>query len=134
MHKDIETFRQQDPLFRVCIVSQSSSQAISLEEDLKTRFPDLKVKRLIGIDGGETKKQFLEDINQTLVDTNVFLYSPVIESGVDITIPAKTLYGVLSCKSNCQRAYLQMLARCRNVELSQINVAGDPQLRINKNH
>ena len=134
LHKDIETFKQQDPRFRICIVSQSSSQAISLEEDLKTRFPDLKVKRLIGIDGGETKKQFLEDINQSLADTNVFLYSPVIESGVDITVPVKKLYGVLSCKSNSQRAYLQMLARCRNVEIGQINVAGDPQLRINKNH
>ena len=57
----------------------------------------------------------LEDINASLEAVNVFLYSPVIESGVDITIPVKKLYGVLSAKSNSQRAYLQMLARCRNV-------------------
>lgn len=134
LHRDIETFKQQDPKFRICIVSQSSSQIVSLEEDLKRRFPDIKVKRLIGIDGGETKKKFLEDINESLADSNVFLYSPVIESGVDITIPVKKLYGVLSCKSNSQRAYLQMLARCRVVEIGQVDIAGDPQLKINKNH
>ena len=37
----------------------------------------------IGSDSGETKRQALEDINETLEDVNVFLYSPVIESGVD---------------------------------------------------
>ena len=73
LHKDIETFKQEDPSFRICIVSQSSTQALSLESDLQTRFPDLKVKRLIGIDSGETKKQFLEDINKSLKDTNVFI-------------------------------------------------------------
>lgn len=134
LHKDLETFQRQDPTFRVCIVSQSSTQALSLEEDLRTRFPNLKVKRLVGIDSGETKKQFLEDINQSLSDTNVFLYSPVIESGVDITIPVKKLYGILSSKSNSQRAYLQMLARCRCVEIGRVDVANDPQLKINKNH
>ena len=134
LHKDLETFQQEDPNFRVCIVSQSSTQALSLEEDLRTRFPLLKVKRLIGIDSGGTKKQFLEDINKSLEDTNVFIYSPVIESGVDITIPVKKLYGVLSCKSNCQRAYLQMLARCRCVEIGRIDIANDPQLTITNNH
>jgi len=134
LHKDIETFKQEDPTFRICIVSQSSTQALSLESDLQTRFPELKVKRLIGIDSGQTKKQFLEDINESLKDTNVFIYSPVIESGVDITIPVKKLYGLLSCKSNCQRAYLQMLARCRCVEVGRIDIANDPQLTITNNH
>jgi hypothetical protein len=53
---------------------------------------------------------------------------------VDITVPAKKVSGALGCKSNSQRAYLQMLARCRNVEDGRIDVLNNPQLRINKNH
>ena len=64
------------------------------------KYPHLTVKRLVGLDSGKTKKDFLEDINKTLENVNVFIYSPVIESGVDITIKVKKIYGVLSCKSN----------------------------------
>jgi len=131
LHSDIERFYNEDPSFLICVVSQSSSQAQSLEEDLKKRFSQLVVKRLVGLDSGETKKQFLEDINVSLQGVNVFIYSPVIESGVDITIPVKKLYGVLSCKSNSQRAYLQMLARCRNVIEGKINIMNDERFKVN---
>jgi hypothetical protein len=88
---------------------------------------------LIGVDGGETKKQMMENINETLSDVNVFIYSPVIESGVDITIPVKKVYGVICGMSNSQRAYLQMLARCRNVEDPEICVLNDSKLKVNDN-
>ena len=45
------------------------------------------MKGLVGLDSGMTKKDFLEAVN-------VFIYSPVIESGVDITIPVNKIYGV----------------------------------------
>jgi hypothetical protein len=93
MHKDMHKFYKDDRS-----VSQSSTQALSIEEDLKTRFPYLKVKRLIGLDSGLTKKEYFEDINKPLESTNVFIYSPVIESGVDITIPVKKIYGPLCSK------------------------------------
>ena len=134
LHGDIERFHGQDPKFRVAVVSQSSTQALSLEEDLRQRFPSICVRRLVGLDSGETKKQFLEDINKSLEEVNVFIYSPVIESGVDITIPVKKLYGVLSAKSNSQRAYLQMLARCRNVEDGRIDIMNAEGFKINNNH
>jgi hypothetical protein len=78
MHKDLEKFYKDGSSFRVCIVSQSSTHAVSIEEDLKTRFPYLKVKRLIGLDSGLTKEEYFQDINKTLESTNVFIYSPVI--------------------------------------------------------
>ena len=53
---------------------------------------------------------------------------------MDIAVPVKKLYGMLSCKSNSQRAYLQMLARCRNVENGRIDILTDSQFRANKNH
>ena len=52
---------------------------------------------------------------------NAFIFSPVIESGVDITIPIKKIYGVMSAQSNSQRDFLQMIARCRKVEEPVIN-------------
>ncbi len=51
-----------------------------------------------------------------------------------ISPSVKKVYGVLCSKSNCQRAHLQMLARCRNVEDGCIDIANSPQLQINENH
>ena len=134
LHEDIERLYEKDPKFRICVVSQGAIMAGTLEEDLKAKYPHLNIKKLVGTDGGETKKQFLEDINQTLEDANVFIYSPVIESGVDITVKVSKIFGMLCNKSNCQRAYLQMLARCRNVEDPRMDILNDPRLKPNKNY
>ncbi len=63
----------------------------------------------------------------------MFIYSPVIESGVNIIIPVKKLVGVLSCKSNSQRAYSQMLARRRSVIEGLIDIMNDDR-KVNKNN
>ena len=47
LHKDLESFYKEDPHFRICIASQSSTTAMSIEEDTIQRFPYLNVKRLI---------------------------------------------------------------------------------------
>jgi hypothetical protein len=131
---DLQQFYQEDPNFKVCIASQSSSRAVALEKELQEKHPQLVVKCLVGTDSGETKRQFMEDVNEALQHVNVFIYSPVIESGVDITIPVKKVYGILCNKSNGPRAYCQMLARCRNVAVARIDVLGDPMLKVNQNH
>ena len=64
----------------------------------------------------------------------MFRFTPAIESGVYITIPTHKIYGILCSQSNSQRAYMQMLARCRNVKDGQIDVANGPFLKINNNH
>ena len=86
------------------------------------------------MDSGTKKKAYFEDINETRQATNVSIFTPVIESGVDITIPVQTVYGVLRSRSNSQRAYMQMLARCRNVSDRQIDIANVSYLKINSNH
>ena len=131
---DLQQFYQEDPNFKICIASQSSSRAVALEEELSQKHPHLVVRSLVGTDSGETKRHFMEDVNEALKYVNVFIYSPVIESGVDITIPVKKIYGILCSKGNGPRAYCQMLARCRNVEVDRIDVLSDPMLKINENH
>ena len=133
MRADIARFRAEDPNFKICICCQSATKAEELRKDLQQEHPDLNMFKLIGDDSSKTKKQTLEDINETMKDINVFIYSPVIESGVDITIKVKKIYGTLSARSNSQRAYLQMLARCRSVDEGEIPILNDPALKINNN-
>ncbi|MFM7981294.1 MAG: hypothetical protein ACKPKO_18460, partial [Candidatus Fonsibacter sp.] len=127
-------YYEEDPRFRVCIVSQSSTKVVVLETELKERYPHFTIKRLIGSDSSETKGQALEDINETLDDVNVFLYSPVTESGVDITVKVKKVYGALCSSSNSQRAFSQMINRCRRVEGPIMDFLNDDRLKINANY
>ena len=131
---DLDRFYAEDKNFRICIVCQGSGQALSMEEALEVKFPHLTIKRLVGTDSQKTKKDFLEDINKTLENTNIFIYSPTIESGVDITIKMKKLYGMLCIGANSQRAFLQMLGRSRNVEEGRIDVVNDVRFKINNNY
>ena len=133
MRRDIERFKAEDPNFKICICCQSASRVDALGRDLVDEHPGLKVLTLTGGDDGKTKKESLEDINETLKDVNVFIYSPVIESGVDVTIKVKKIYGTLSNRSNSQRAYLQMLARCRNVDEAEIPILNDKAFKVNNN-
>jgi len=128
---DLDRFHAEDPRFRVCIVTQSSSKAVALESELHASHPHLVVRKLVGTDSGETKRECLEDINETLSEVNVFIFSPVIESGVDITVKIRKIFGVLSCKSNCQRAFLQMANRCRCVEEPRMDFLNDRSFKIN---
>ena len=134
MHKDLESFYEEDPNFRICIASHSSTKALSIEEDFDTAIPHLNIKRLTGVESGTQQKAYFEYINETLSDTNVFIFILVIESGVDITIPVQKVYGVLCSRSNSQRAYMHMLASCRNVKDRQIDIANGAYLYINNNH
>ena len=58
----------------------------------------------------------------------------MIESGVDITVKVKQVYGVLCSNSNSQRAFLQMINRCRCVEDPNMDYLNDGRLRINSNY
>ena len=58
----------------------------------------------------------------------------MIESGVDITVKVKKVYGLLCSNSNSQRAFLQMINRCRCVEDPNMDFLNDGRLRINSNY
>ena len=116
MYKYIGKFKNIDPNFRICITSQSSKQCMSFNHDRRKKHPELKIKMLTGTHSGITKTVYFEDIKNTLEPCDVFIFSPVIESGVDITIPMQKIYGVMSAQSNSQRAFLQMIVRRRKVE------------------
>ena len=55
------------------------------------------------MDSGTQKKAYFEDINETVQATNDLIFAPVIESGVDTTIPIQEIYGVLRSCSKSQK-------------------------------
>ena len=130
---DLDRFHQEDANFRIAVACQAACQVEDLRLALQASHPHLKVITLTGQDSGETKRQFFENVNETFGNANVLIYSPVIESGVDITVPVRKVYGKLSCKSNCPRAFLQMLARCRNVADGEVVLLADPAFVVNRN-
>ena len=72
---DLQQFYQEDQNFKVCIASQSSSRAVALEKELSQKHPHLVVRSLVGTDSGETKRQFMEDVNEALKYVNCLLYT-----------------------------------------------------------
>ena len=60
MNKHLENIENIDPNFRICIISQSSKQCMSLEDDIMKKHPELKIKMLTGTDSGVTKKAYLK--------------------------------------------------------------------------
>ena len=53
---------------------------------------------------------------------------------MDITDKLKKVYGMLSSSSNLQRAFLQMINRCRCVEDPSMDLLNDGRLNINSNY
>ena len=78
LHEDLQRFHAEDPNFKVVIVCQGSNKAMGLAKDLREKFPHLVVESLVGTDSGETKRRYMEDINESLQKVNVFLYSPCL--------------------------------------------------------
>ena len=100
LHKDIDKFKNSDPNVKICIVAQSYKQTVSLHDHILRRHPELKINMLTRAESGITKM-----LNIAMKHwRRVFAFSPVIESGVDVTMPTKNIYiyiyGVLSSPSN----------------------------------
>ena len=54
---DINKFNNYEPNFKICIVSQSSNQTMSVNDDLVQKYPALKINILTGSDSGITKNK-----------------------------------------------------------------------------
>ena len=76
--KDIDEFKNNDPNIKICIIPQSSKQAMSINANLIRNHPALNINILTGSDSGMTKKEYFEDINLTLQACIIFIFSPVM--------------------------------------------------------
>ena len=86
--EDVVKFREEDPSFRIC-VAWDAGQVEDLRDWLAGAFPELRIAKLTGQDSSETKRRVFENINETLGEANVFIYSPVAVSYTHLTLPTK---------------------------------------------
>ena len=57
-YKDIDKFKNIDPNFRICIISQSSKHCMSLNGDIMQKYIELKINMLTGTDSVNTKQAY----------------------------------------------------------------------------
>ena len=116
----------------VCIICMSSSEAEGRYNTYKNLYPDLTINLYTGHTGSDIKTAHLNNVNKIWNDTNILIYSPTIESGVNFDIEHfYKIYGVISCGSTSQRAFLQMTARCRKIEDKTILILNEISKKVN---
>ncbi len=103
---------------RIGIISQSMTRIEALEAEIKNKYSDINVLNIHRYTDETIKNPALDNINDYLINNNinVFLFSPTITVGVDITVKFDKVFGVLSEGSTNQRDFIQMINRYRNLE------------------
>ena len=106
---------------KICISSMSSGIIQGIEEEIIKQHSDIKYKIYYGKTSDKLKSE-LQSVNDMWTNYQLIMYSPTIESGVDVTIPFDKLYGVCygGDFTTSQRAFLQMCGRLRNVKNNDI--------------
>jgi hypothetical protein len=108
----------------ISICSMSKTKSIIYKNLLQTKFDDIKIL-LINGDTGDDDKKLLKEVNTNIINYDVFIYSPSVEAGVNITIPFEKLFCVLCDGSVSQRSFLQMTARIRTLNDNNITLLND---------
>lgn len=102
----------------IVIVSMSSTEA----EDYYNKMVSMKVKVILHTSKtNDQLKEELKDVNKLWSQYNVLIYSPTIESGVDMNLEHfDRIFVVLSACSTSPRGLLQMCARVRKIKHKNI--------------
>jgi len=108
----------------ISICSMSKTKSIIYKNLLENKFNDIKIL-LINGDTGDDEKKLLKEVNINIIHYDVFIYSPSVEAGVNITIPFEKLFCILSDGSVSQRSFLQMTARIRHLNNCNITLLND---------
>lgn len=105
---------------KIVICSQSASMAETYYNELKEKYPDLKMSLTIGKTDDTTKTEQAKDINLHW-EVDVLIYSPSVEAGCNFDkVWFDKEYLILSTGANSQRAVFQMLARVRKFKSNDI--------------
>lgn len=108
----------------ISICSMSKTKSIIYKNMLEETYDDIKIL-LINGDTGDDDKKLLKEVNTNIINYDVFIYSPSVEAGVNITIPFEKLFCILCDGSVSQRSFLQMTARIRTLNNNNITLLND---------
>lgn len=71
----------------------------------------------------DSNKEYLKDVNKTWLNSDILIYTPSIESGIDFNIEHfDNLYIYLAQNSTSARGLLQMVSRVRKYKNNEVNV------------
>ena len=117
---------------KICIASMSASDILMIKNDLDQLNTNIKYKMYYG-KTSDTDKSELQQVNEIWENYDLIMFSPTIESGVDVTIRFNKMYGVCygGPMTTSQRAFVQMCGRLRNVEDNNILCYCDSAINMN---
>ena len=119
----IETALENKKKVGICSMSKNKAIAVSYNDYLLEHFPNIKILLIHG-DSSDIVKAELKDINNTILNYDVFIYSPTVEAGVNIDLDDtfSNLFCILSASSCSQRSFLQMTGRIRKLTDNNITI------------
>ena len=101
----------------------SARDATDYYDLIKERYPDKNIFICTGITDDEIKTEHFKNISLQWNSSDVVLYSPTIEAGVNFDLHHfDNIFGIFSTGSTSQRAFFQMLARIRKVNDNTITI------------
>ena len=112
------------------VATDSASQARKLEAAIAERFPHLRVMAIhaapgVATSGREDVKDALSDINRVAGSLDALIHSPVVESGVSLTVPRFVRTFGIFCGAVSPAAFVQMLRRDRTATRFDVGVLGN---------
>jgi hypothetical protein len=110
---------------KVVIVSMASTQCETFSNRLKEKYPKKCILSYTGSSSDTTKKDF-NDVDNIWDKADVLIYSPTCEAGVNFDKKHfDKMYGIFTDKSTTPRGLLQMFARIRQIEETEILILNE---------
>ncbi|CAM9745171.1 unnamed protein product, partial [Ectocarpus fasciculatus] len=121
----------------IVIVSMSASLCQWYQTYISEKYPDKKIRCYTGRTNDKDRNE-LNNIKETWTDTNILIYSPTIEAGVnyDVENHFNKVYGAICTRSSNYKAFCQMLNRVRKLTDNTIHIYNEgfnhDNIEINK--
>lgn len=110
---------------KVVIVSMASTQCDTFSNRLTEKYPKKKILSYTGSSSDSTKKDF-NNVDEIWAEADVLIYSPTCEAGVNFDKKHfDKMYGIFTDKSTTPRGLLQMFARIRQINETEIMILND---------
>lgn len=117
---------------KIVIVSQSKTKAEEYYQLIKEYNNKLKILLYTSLTNDEDKMK-LKDVNEIWLNSDVLIYSPTIEAGVNFDkLHFNKIYGIFSNNSTSPRSFLQMLARIRKTTDNEIIINNSIDFKLNE--
>ena len=126
-----EIFKDLEDNKKIVIVSMSSKKAKEYKDLINEKFKDKQLLIYTGKSDDKCKDD-LKNVLELWSKTDVLIYSPYIEAGVNFDLEYfDKIYGIICNKSTSPRGFMQMIARIRKIKDTNIKILNEQFDMIN---